>query len=50
MVDFDIAKARREASDINPHIEIIELSCRSGAGIEDWTGWIEKLYSEIGVE
>ncbi len=50
MVDFDIAKARREASDINPHIEIIELSCRSGDGIEEWTGWIEKLYSESGVE
>ena len=50
MVEFDIAKARREASDINPHIEIIELSCRSGAGIEEWTGWIEKLYSESGVE
>ncbi len=46
MVEFDIAKARREASDINHHIEIIELSCRSGAGIEDWTGWIEKLYTE----
>ena len=50
MVEFDIAKARREASDINPHIEIIELSCRSGAGIEEWTGWIEKLYSESGVK
>ena len=50
MVEFDIAKARREASDINPHIEIIELSCRSGAGIEKWTGWIERLYSESGVE
>lgn len=50
MVEFDIAKARREASDINPHIEIIELSCRTGAGIEKWTGWIKKLYSESGVE
>ncbi len=50
MVDFDIARARREAMDINPRIEIIELSCRSGAGIEEWTGWIEKLYSESGVE
>ena len=50
MVEFDIAKARQEASDINPRIEIIELSCRSGAGIDEWTVWIEKLYSESGVE
>ena len=50
MVEFDIDKARNEASDINPQIEIIELSCRSGAGIDEWTGWIEKLYSESGVE
>ena len=49
MVDFDLKKARKEASDINPGIEIIELSCRSGAGIEEWTGWIERIYSESEV-
>lgn len=48
MVDFDISKARNEAADINPGIEIIELSCRSGEGIEAWTGWIEALISESG--
>ena len=48
MVDFDIARARREATDINPDIEIIELSCRTGSGIEAWTGWIEDLLLESG--
>jgi hydrogenase nickel incorporation protein HypB len=48
MVDFDLEKAKREASDINPGIEIIELSCRTGLGMEKWTGWIEKLCSERG--
>jgi hydrogenase nickel incorporation protein HypB len=46
MVDFDIERARREASDINPGIEIIELSCRTGEGIDEWTGWVERLISE----
>jgi hydrogenase nickel incorporation protein HypB len=49
MVDFDVEKARKEAADINPGIEIMELSCRTGHGIEEWTGWIEKRYLESGV-
>jgi hydrogenase nickel incorporation protein HypB len=48
MVDFDIEKARKEATDINPGIEILELSCRTGEGVEAWTGWIERLLSESG--
>ncbi len=46
MVDFDLEKAKKEASDINPAIDIIEISCRTGEGIEAWTGWIENLVSE----
>ena len=46
MVDFDLEKAKKEASDINPGIEILELSCRTGAGIEAWTDWIEDLMKE----
>jgi hydrogenase nickel incorporation protein HypB len=46
MVDFDLEKAKKEASDINPDIDMIELSCRTGEGIEAWTGWIEDLISE----
>ncbi len=46
MVDFDLEKAKQEASDINPGIDIIELSCRTGEGIEAWTGWVENLISE----
>ena len=46
MVDFDLEKAKKEASDINPGIEILELSCRTGAGIDAWTDWIEGLLKE----
>lgn len=46
MVDFDLEKAKKEASDINHGIEILELSCRTGAGIDAWTDWIEDLLKE----
>jgi len=46
MVDFDLDKAKKEAFDINPAIDIIEISCMTGAGIEAWTGWIENLVAE----
>ncbi len=45
-VDFDIEKAKREALEINPSLEIREISCRTGAGIEDWARWIERYYAK----
>jgi hydrogenase nickel incorporation protein HypB len=42
-VSFDIAKARREALEINPKLDIIELSCTTGAGLGDWVEWIDSL-------
>jgi hydrogenase nickel incorporation protein HypB len=45
-VDFDIEKAKREALEINPSLEIRELSCRTGEGIDDWARWIERFYTE----
>jgi len=40
-VSFDIAKARREAREINPKLDIVELSCTTGAGIDRWIAWID---------
>ena len=45
-VDFDIEKAKTEALEINPSLEIRELSCRTGEGIDDWARWIERFYTE----
>ncbi len=45
-VDFDVEKAKDEARDINPGIEIIELSCRSGEGVEKWVDWVERLIAD----
>ena len=46
-VSFDIEKARREAREINPKLDIIEISCTTGAGLDRWVAWIEDLVSSI---
>jgi len=39
-LDYDIAEARRYALQVNPHLMIIETSCRSGTGIVEWTRYL----------
>ena len=39
-VDFDIASFRRSVTGLNPKVEVFELSCKSGEGIERWCSWI----------
>jgi hydrogenase nickel incorporation protein HypB len=38
--NFDIEEARRNALKINPCLEIIELSCTTGSGMEAWERWL----------
>jgi len=40
-VDFDLECCKAFARQVNPQIEIIEISCRSGAGLPAWYGWLE---------
>jgi hydrogenase nickel incorporation protein HypB len=39
-VPFDLPAARENARSIHPGIEILELSCQTGAGLEAWMGWL----------
>ncbi len=39
-VDYDLAKARRQALAINPRLRIFEVSCRTGAGLDEWCAWL----------
>jgi hydrogenase nickel incorporation protein HypB len=39
-VDFDIAAFRRSITGLNPKVEVFELSCKTGEGIERWCSWI----------
>jgi hydrogenase nickel incorporation protein HypB len=39
-LDFDRAKARRDALALNPKLEIFEVSCRTGEGLPAWFDWL----------
>ena len=40
-LDFDVERCKAFARQVNPRIEILELSCRSGAGMQGWYEWLE---------
>jgi len=39
-LDFDVEKCKAYARQVNPDIEILELSCRSGEGMQRWYEWL----------
>lgn len=39
-VDYDIQKVRQHALKINPKLEIFEVSCRTGEGLDAWCKWL----------
>lgn len=41
--DFPVAEARREALEINPKLQVMELSTTSGEGFEQWTAYLQQL-------
>ncbi|WP_025038301.1 hydrogenase nickel incorporation protein HypB [Bradyrhizobium sp. DOA9] len=41
-VDFDVDRAVGYAREVNPNIEVIQLSARSGTGFEGWYDWIRR--------
>jgi hydrogenase nickel incorporation protein HypB len=41
-VDFDIEKAKGYAKQINPGLEILEVSVKTGEGMEGWYNWIKR--------
>jgi hydrogenase nickel incorporation protein HypB len=42
IADFDMDAAKERVFKLNPGIKIIEVSCKTGQGIEEWTRWVEK--------
>jgi len=43
--DFDRAALTKRVLTLNPRIKIMEVSCKTGAGIGDWVAWLTK---EVG--
>jgi hydrogenase nickel incorporation protein HypB len=45
-LDFDAAACKEFARRVNPGITIIEVSARSGAGLDAWYGWLDRRIAE----
>jgi hydrogenase nickel incorporation protein HypB len=40
--DADVDKIRRDALSLNPQLKIFEVSCKTGQGLSEWTGWLKE--------
>ncbi len=43
--DFDMIRVKKNALQINGGLKVFELSCRTGAGLEEWFDWLRGLSS-----
>ena len=39
-LNFDLEQCKAFARQVNPRIEIMELSCQTGAGMQQWYDWL----------
>ena len=42
-VDFDMARARNFATKLNKDLDIFEVSCRKGDGLDGWYNWLRSM-------
>lgn len=40
--DFDLESAVKDITGLNPEAVLLETSCRTGAGINDWLNWLKE--------
>lgn len=45
-VDFDIPSFESSIRRLNPEVKFFQVSCKSGAGIEDWCSWLLRQMEE----
>ncbi len=49
-VEFDVAACIRHARQVNPRIEVLELSASSGEGLDGWTAWIDAARRRAAID
>jgi hydrogenase nickel incorporation protein HypB len=42
--NFSLEEARANARRVNPNLEIIDISCTTGQGVEAWISWLKERY------
>jgi hydrogenase nickel incorporation protein HypB len=40
-LDFSLEEARENARQINPQLDFVSMSCKTGQGLEEWTDWLQ---------
>lgn len=40
-LDFSLEEARENARQINPQLKFLEISCKTGEGLDEWTDWLK---------
>jgi hydrogenase nickel incorporation protein HypB len=45
--NFNLQEARDNARKVNPSIDIIEISCTTGAGLDAWVDWLVKKHRQM---
>ena len=46
--NFDVAEATRLARGLNPRLEVFEISCRTGEGLDRWLDWLRARVAAQG--
>jgi len=46
--EFDMVAMKERAHRLNPEIKILEVSCKTGDGIEAWARWLKEEIDAIG--
>ncbi len=46
-VDFDLLKAKKDARALNRNLLIIEISCKTKAGLPEWIQWLTERIDEF---
>jgi len=46
-VDFDLLKAKKDARALNRNLRIIEISCKTKAGLPEWIQWLTERIDEF---
>jgi hydrogenase nickel incorporation protein HypB len=41
-VDCSLGKIKDEALKVNPHLKLIEVSCKTGEGLDAWYNWLKQ--------
>jgi hydrogenase nickel incorporation protein HypB len=49
-VKFDLEQARQNALRVHPEMEIIEVSCTTGQGLDEWLTWLNRRWTAHGIQ